>query len=107
MQILEFSGRDENIENFCPFCGENNSGQGDVSECEHLLFVYHNEVSFIYLRDDINKLVPNLQIVDEVSDETRLDKILKLRIPGAFAFSENNSSTLEHFMIAYGYPEQD
>ena len=43
IQTISLRGRDQNLNNFCPFCGVKNlSDVGEISKCPHLLFIYLN-----------------------------------------------------------------
>ena len=47
IQTISLRGRDQNLNNFCPFCGvKNSSDVGEISECPHLLFIYLNSFNF-------------------------------------------------------------
>ena len=53
--IINLMQRDENLNNFCPFCGINNAdNEGNVSECPHLLFIYVNIAEeMIYVKKNL------------------------------------------------------
>ena len=41
IQKISINPRDQNLKNFCPFCGvENANEEGEITECPHLLFIY-------------------------------------------------------------------
>jgi len=99
IQIVAIPERDQNIDSFCPLCGEHNSGESGYKPCKHLLFIYLNLADGIeYIREDLKPLLAGVPYLKQAT------ALKKLPIKNAFLFEEQ--TVMAHFMIAYEYIDE-
>jgi hypothetical protein len=98
IQTISLKGRDQNLNNFCPFCGVKNSSQnGEITECPHLLFIYLNIADeLLFVKKD---LFPNLG--DNEIFENMHELIDNLEIEDAFLIEEYMPLDGSQYIIGY------
>ena len=96
--IINLMQRDENLNNFCPFCGIINAdNNGNVSECPHLLFIYVNIAEeMIYVKKNLFPSLSNEEIFDNM-----FELIEKLDIKNAFILEESSHVAGALSLIGY------
>jgi hypothetical protein len=98
------TGRDQNLRNFCPFCGvENATNAGDVEACKHLLFIYLNIADeLIYVRDGLFGSLSKEEIF-----ESMFELLEKLEIKDAFILEEYVPVAGSQYLIGYQILDED
>jgi hypothetical protein len=103
IQTISLRGRDQNLNNFCPFCGVRNSSLDGVQECPHLLFIYLNIADeMMYVKDG---LFPGLSD-DEVFENIH-ELVENLKIENAFILEEFVPVAGSQFLIGYQIQDED
>lgn len=98
IQTISLKGRDQNLNNFCPFCGVKNlSDVGEISKCPHLLFIYLNIADeLLFVKQGLFGALTNEEIFENI-----FDLIEKLEIEDAFILEEHIPVAGSQFMIGY------
>ena len=98
IQKISINPRDQNLKNFCPFCGvENTNEDGEIIECPHLLFIYLNIADeLMFVRKD---LFPHLE--EEEIFENMNELIDNLEIEDSFLIEECMPLAGSQYMIGY------
>jgi hypothetical protein len=103
IQTISLEGRDQNLNNFCPFCGIKNSSFEGVIECPHLLFIYLNIADeLLYVRDGLFGELSNQEIF-----ENMFELIEELEIKDAFIIEEYIPVAGSQFLIGYQVTDDD
>ena len=104
IQTISLRGRDQNLNNFCPFCGvKNSSDVGEITECPHLLFIYINIADeLLYVKQGLFGTLTNEEIF-----ENMFDLIKKLEINDAFIIEEYIPVAGSQFLIGYQIADED
>ena len=103
IKTISLKGRDQNLNNFCPFCGVKNSSFDGVKECPHLLFIYLNIADeMMYVKQD---LFPGLN--DDAVFENMFELIENLEIENAFIIEEYVPVAGSQFLIGYQIQDED